>query len=207
MPKIFKTGIVSSEMLSDEIYNIYDTNIYTEPDGSTWIRIAHHNNPANAKFASDDTFSTQVYKDADRWFNVSLCNGLSNAWELMVKQKTTTNATEAKYRWIQYTNPMLTWQFNNTKEANVTKITTSGYSTASSYGGAYILNSNTYICINNGTNGNWFGAFGCWGVFGGGIPGYGGSAVTTGYMDLYLRVGLNTSFNSTLLKSQELIEI
>lgn len=210
---IKKSGIIETEFFTEFIANAFDKTTYVEPDGSAWIRIVHHNAPKTSRFASSNTFASQVYLDADRWFNASLCNYLSGSWELMVKQMTTSGGTEVKYRWIQTVNPMTTGQFEATKAANVTKITTSGYTNASAYGGCYILNNNTYLCCNNGTSGNWFGAFGCWNVWNEGLPGYGGSAVTTGYMDLYLRIdntkaNLNTtSFGNGFIKSKEIIEI
>ena len=211
---IKKSGIIETELFTEFIANAFDTTTYVEPDGSAWIRIAHHNHPDTKRFAQTDSFTTQVYKEADVWFNVSLCNYLSGSWELMVKQATTAGGTEYKWRWIQSVNPMSTGQFEATKAANVTKITTSGYSNASSYGGCYaLINSNTYLCCNNGTNGNWFGSFGCWTLYQGGMPGYSGTIVTTGYMDLYLRIdnakaNLNaSSFGTNYIKSKEIIEI
>ena len=44
------------------------------------------------------------------------------------------------------------------------------------------------MVIANNSNGNWFGAFGCWTAYSGGIPGYPNNVVTSGYMDLYVRV-------------------
>lgn len=210
--KITKNGIALTDCHSEFIVNTFDTNTYVEPDGSVWIRIVHHNNPAAARFASTDTFISQVYGSVDIWFNASLCNYLSGSWELMVKQMPATGGTEVKYRWIQSVNPMTSGQFEATKAANVTKITTTGYSNASSYGGAYVLNNNTYICCNSGTNGNWFGAFGAWGTYSSGIPGYAGAAITTGYMDLYLRIDSKanlsqTSIGSNFIKTKEFIEI
>jgi len=70
----------------------YDSNIYFEPDGSTWVHLFHHNNPASVKFASSDTFTTSVYKDADRWFNFEVCNYV-NTWELLSIVKRTSTDT------------------------------------------------------------------------------------------------------------------
>ena len=210
---ITKQGIITSSQFTEFISNTYDTNVYIEPDGSAWIRIVHHNHPDTSRFASDASFGTQVYVSADVWFNAALCNYLSGTWELMVKQMTTSGGTEAKYRWIQSVNPMTTGQFEATKAANVTKITTSGYSNPSSYGGCYILNSNnTYLCCNNGTNGNWFGAFGCKVLYQGGLPGYAGVIVTTGYLDLYLRIDSKsnlsqTSIDKNFIKAHSILEI
>ena len=44
---ISKQGIISASEFSEIPVNPYDTTIYTEPDGSNWIRIFHHNNPAD----------------------------------------------------------------------------------------------------------------------------------------------------------------
>ena len=176
----------------------YDINIYTESDGSKWRRIAHQNNPTSYKFASNNTFSTGVYIDANRWFDVDYCNQLTS-FELMIKQKATSSSTEEKYRWIQSYNPM-TATFAQVAAANVTKITTAGYST-SSYGGLYPINSNTYLCANNGTQGNWWGAVGSWNAHQGGIPAWNGVIVTTGYVDLYVRVtdaNISNSWSSTI---------
>ncbi|MBQ0112772.1 MAG: hypothetical protein KBT03_06560 [Bacteroidales bacterium] len=184
---VYKNGIVQG-VFSSTLMCKYDPNFYVEPDGSVWIRIFHHNNPASKLFASTDTFATSVYKDADRWFNVSLCDQVDN-WEMMVKQKSTVNDAEVKHRWIQQTNPMGgTWQEVNPSSSLITRITTSGYSTSTVGGGIYRLNSYTYLCIANASNGNWFGAIGCWNVWNNGIPAYPNTGVTTGYMDLYLRV-------------------
>ena len=203
-----KNDVISAELFTELVANVYDTNFYTEPDGSIWIRIFHHNNPAGGRFASSDPFDKQVYKDADKWFNVALCDQIkSGKWELMVKQKTTSDATETKWRWIQSTNPMA-GSYNDVKAANVTKITTSGYSVSDVAGGAYKARNQTYIVIANANSGNWFGAIGAWGEYNGGIPGYPNTTVTTGYMDLYLRVDYSTaSFGKKYVKGREIIEI
>lgn len=184
--QICKNGNANANGFSNSILNNYDTNFYVEPDGSVWIRVAHHNNPANAKFANTNSFSSCVYLDTDRWFNVSLCNVNTNSkWELMYKQKQLATSTEEKYRFIQTVNPMKA-NFEQTKATNVTKIT-DGYNT-SSYGGVFYLNSNSYLVGNNGSATNWFGAIGCWSTWNNGIPGYNGNGIKTGYIDLYYRV-------------------
>lgn len=68
-----------------EAYIKYDNELYYEDDGSMWVRLFHHNNPASAQFSSSDTFTTGVWKDKNRWFNMGFCNNV-NKWELMVKQ-------------------------------------------------------------------------------------------------------------------------
>ena len=203
-----KTGIIKSNEFSDFAQNIYDRTIYIEPDNSTWMRIAHHNNPAAALFSSGNSFDTRVYLDSNRWFMVSLCDQIkSGKWELMVKQKTTSDAAETKWRWIQSTNPMA-GSYNDVKAANVTKNSSSGYSVSDVAGGIYKFNSNTYLVIANASNGNWYGAIGAWNAYNGGIPGYPNTTVTTGYMDLYLRVdSIIASIGNIFVKGNEIIEI
>lgn len=189
---IKKNGIINEKVFTETLSCQYDTNYYVEPDGSVWIRIFHHNNPASGLFASTDSFTTSVYKDANRWFNVSLCNNISGTWELMIKQKLTISDAETKYRWSQKTNPMLgSYADVAPTSSNIVKNTSSGYSTTS--GGIYKLNSNTYLVVANQNNGNWFGAIGAWSEYQGGIPGYPNTAITTGYMDLYLRIDVKSN--------------
>lgn len=210
MTSITQQGIASTSSFAESFLNPYDLETYTEPDGSAWIKIIHHNNPTNAKFASTNTFTTSVYLDTDRWFYGSLFNQITNEkYELMLKQKTTSSATEAKYRWIQTVNPM-TATYDQTKAANVTKITTTGYSNIAAYGGVFLRNGNTWLAVNDGSSsGDWMGALGCWAAWNGGIPGWGG-AVTSGYMDLYLRVDnqvlANASVFDTHIQATEFIE-
>lgn len=172
----------------------YDTTVYTESDGSKWIRLVHHNNPAsNGVFSSSDTFATGVYKDSNRWYDAEPALARAQTYEFMVKQKTTSDASEVKYRWIQNVNP-LTAVYTDVTKTKVTRITTSGY-TDGGLGGIYKYsntngNSYTRLAIANDSTSNWFGAFGSWETYQGGIPGYPNTAITSGYMDLYLRINV-----------------
>lgn len=170
-----------------EITNDYDTTIYREVDNSLWLRIFHHNNPAsNGLFSSSDNFTNPIYKDANRWSNLQLLNQMTDSWELMVKQKATSSSSEMTYRWIQNVNPY-TAVYNDVTSNTVIKINVPS-DAISAIGGMYHIGSSTYFCITNGSNGNWFGAIGAWSNYSGGIPGYPNTGVTTGYLDLYLRI-------------------
>lgn len=194
-----KNGVISEQAFSQALASHYDPMFYAEPDGTVWVRIFHHNNPASYLFATTDSFTTSVYKDANRWFNVSLCNLVSGSWELMIKQTATAGATEVKYRWVQKTNPM-TATFADIAAANITRNTSTGY-TNFSWGGLYKMASgSTYLCANNGTNGNWWGAVGACSNYQGGIPAWGGIVVTTGYEDVYLRIDNVTNSKATKTK-------
>lgn len=180
-------------------------NIITEPDGSKWVQLFHHNNPTGGLFSSTDIFATGIYKDTNKWFNMNLCNKF-NKWEILFKQKTTSDGTEEKYRWIQTVNPMIA-TFDQTKAADVTFVTTEGYTTpGSSYGGLWYKNASTYLSANNSYNTNWFGAVGSWTAWNGGTPGYDGKVVSSGYMDVYLRIDNDSitddALNRLLIKNE-----
>lgn len=188
---ITKEGLVKASGFSEKFINPYDLEYYVEPDNSVWIRIIHHNTPASSRFSSTDTFDSSVYYDTNKWFYASLVNKITNGtYEFMIKQKATSDGTEVKYRWIQSKNPF-TAAYGDVDAADVTKITTSGYSTSGTFGGIYKKSSlaNTYFTANDGaSSSNWWGAFGCWAAYQGGIPGWNQTVITTGYLDLYLRI-------------------
>lgn len=208
---INKQGIVNFNETAEFLVNEFDLENYRESDGSIWIRVFHHNNPSGGLFASTDNFNAPLYKDANRWFNCQLFNQITNGkWELMVKQALTSSATETKYRWIQTVNPY-TATFAQTSKDNVTKITTSGYSTNANAGGMYKMNSNTFFVINNSSSGNWFGAIGSWTAHQSGIPSYPNTVVTSGYFDLYLRLDSSNIVNEAIIgknyiRAKQLIE-
>lgn len=165
-----------------------ETNLneyHIEPDGSIWEHVFHHNNPANNKFASSDTFASGVYKNANAWFNFQICNELTS-WEILLIQNKENYSPIQKFRWIQQANP-LTATYNDVTADSITRISTTGYTTCS-WGGLYKKNSSTYLCANNGNSSNWWGAIGAWGSYQGGIPCWNGITPITGCVDVYIRV-------------------
>lgn len=183
--QLTKQGIIQAEQFSEFLISPYDNTIKIESDGSLWTHIFHHNAPVSNLFASTDNFTSALYKNENLWFVFSICSNV-NKWELLVIQSSTAGATEKKIRWIQQYNPM-TATFDNVAKANITYITGSEYST-STWGGLYRKGGNTYLCANNGTNGNWWGATGCWTAYQGGLPAFFGEICSTGYYDIYLRI-------------------
>lgn len=194
-----------------DLKNKFDGNIYEEPDGSKWIRVCHHNNPSSYLFSSGNDFANSVYVDSNRWFNMEVCNYL-NSWEIMIKQTLTSGGTEYKYRWTQPKNPM-TAVYGDVDKADVTYNTSSGY-TSTTYGGMYKNGGKAYLTANSGTNGNWWGATGCWSDYDG-IPAWNGQIVSTGYYDVYVRIDNTTitdsgtnfkSFNKGTVYAKNIIE-
>jgi hypothetical protein len=203
---ITKQGLIETDGIYENGYQSilqYDKNIYTEPDGSTWVHVFHHNNPSGGRFTNSTAdWSNGVYIDENRWYDVEKMFYNLVKYEFMVKQKTTSDATENKWRWVQNINPMdATWATVGT-DACVYN-TSSGYATSNYKKGMYIFKtSDLHMCIANNTNGNWYGGIGAAAAFNGGIPGYPNTTVTTGYIDLYVRVYLpakiiqNTGFSA-----------
>lgn len=188
--RVDEQGLVHSGLLSsdsDLIKLLYDKKLHIEPDGSVWAHIYHHNRPDLGSFSSTDDFANSVKIDDNRWFNATeIVNSFSSEWEFLIIYNFTQGGTVYKERWIQTKNPE-TAVFGDVDAADITRVTGNGYRTGT-WGGLYKKNSSAYWVMNNGTNGNWWGATGSFSIYQGGIPGYGGSITTTGCNDLYIRI-------------------
>lgn len=177
----------------------YDGKLYVEPDGSMWVRIVRQNNPASYRFTQGDAFESGIYRNSgNTWANLEIMN-LVSSWEFMVKQKRESTSPEVKYRWLQYKNP-LSASFADVGWANITKNGTEGYASFNTGGIYKVDGANTYLCTNNGTSGNWWGALCAISGYQGGIPGWGDATVetalvTTGYTDLYIRIDSTQPFS------------
>lgn len=186
--------------------------VHTEPDGSKWLHVFHHNNPAAQLFASNDDFENGVYKNKDMWFFVNYCKSFTK-WEFLWIQNIESTSSITKYRWIQSVSPFGT-SYDAVKPSAVTRITTSGY-TDGTFGGLWRIKSGTYLCIANNNSGNWFGATGSWTAHGGGTPGYPNTSVISGCMDLYIRIdnttvpedSITTKIRKDSIQSVNFIEI
>lgn len=176
---ITKEGIFAETNLNE--YHI-------EPDDSVWEHVYHHVNPAANIFASSDPFTTGVYKNKDMWFNFQICNELTS-WEFLLIQNAAVTNNSSKFRWVQTKNP-LTAAYADVAAANITKNTSTGY-TSFSHGGLYHFGTNTYLCTNNGSTSNWWGAIGAWSRHQNGIPCWNGVVVLSGQVDVYVRVDNN----------------
>lgn len=184
---ITKTGQIKDNLFEE---------FYIEPDGSIWELVFVHNRPAENKFNSADPFTTGFSTDMNLFFNFNICNNLTS-WEFLIIQADTYAATPLKRRWVQTANP-LTATFADVAAANVTKNTSAGYS-SDTWGGLYkINNSNTFLCANNGTSGNWWGATGSKVFYQGGIPAWFGKIVKDGYVLIYVRVDEQLKNNAKL---------
>ena len=163
------------------------SEIVTLEDGSYWIQVQHHNNKGGANlFSNSDDFANKfVWHNSECWcaFNLIKSMGLYNGkYEFMALDGS--DPTLKIKRWTQTINPF-TATYNDVKPgSNNVKYIVGG---TGNNGGMYLFNSETYFVVTNYTNGNWYGAFGCWKAHYGGIPGF-DNAVTTSILDLYVRV-------------------
>lgn len=204
-----KCGIVHSKSFS-ELPAYFDSNVYIEEiDNSLWLRIFHHNNPVtNGRFSTSDPFTQSFYKNANLWWNMPFCNYIDK-WEILIKQKKTSTGDLLKYRWVQSANPM---------EATFNEVSPDKTRVELSWGDEYLYNkdvggirklnsSNAYLAASYGSDASLFyGAIGCITAFQTGIPAYGetanaaSSAITTGFLDLYIRID-NVNFSKFNIKA------
>ena len=107
----------------------------------------------------------------------------------------------------------MTAAYADVAAASITKITTSGYVTpATNFGGLYKANNKSYILCSDGTASDYWCDIGGWTAYQGGIPGYNQKVITTGYIDLYLRIDnlpllTKASIYNNGLSTNEIIEI
>ena len=177
----------------------WDTNNYT-----VWRLLVNHNNPASNLFSSSDNFNTCFSRSNLTWELPLISKLLDTRYEFMIYQRQQSGSGSAeKYRWVQYINPYDA-VFGDVDAADVSKVTSTGYTVSgSNYGGIYkINNSNSFMVANNGTNGNWWGAIGAQTAFQGGIPGYDGKVITTGFLNLYIRID-NLRKNFEIFKDRD----
>lgn len=188
---------------------------HVEPDNSIWYKIGIHNNPLkNGCFSSSDDFVNGVFYGPNKWIQAGILNQLSK-WEFLWIQQVNEKHPILKWRWVQKVNPIGA-SFATTKAADVTYNTSNGYSRVdSSIGGLYTSSGNAYFVINNGVEGNWFGALGCWAY--GWVPGhpaddYTDAYVNYGFMELFVRVDTHPTLlkrmgDSSIATANEFYEI
>lgn len=209
---IQKNGVLNISTIYENAYqNLlqYDKNLHVEPDGSIWAHVFHHNNPANSKFTNTaGDWADGVYLDDDRWYDLDrILNSLPH-WEFLHIQKLTTTAAVTKYRWTQKTNPLLATWATVAADYCQYKTATDGYNTSPYNKGMYLMKSSQlHMCIANASNGNWYGGIGVASAYNGGIPGYPNTTVTTGCIDLYIRIDTPTKIlKERGMSTQQLIE-
>ena len=187
-----KTGVVTARNITEIVPNLhYDKNVYREPDGSLWVKIAMYNDPdTNGIFEQTDDFPHGVYKNASVWYDAEQVIANLSTYEFLVIQQATVGNTVFKHRWVQTINPLTAVYADVTPSSeNITRVTTSGYSDSTTGGGMFLKNSYTRLCIADSASGHYYGAFGTWTLSSDKVPGYPGHTnISTGFLELYARI-------------------
>lgn len=185
--------------------------IITLPDGSQWAQIVHHNvKDGGNLFSSSNDYTKFVYNNSECWAAFPLIKTVTRPasnYEFLVLQEVGHTNTYEQYRFAQPKSPFDSgWADVNPSSGNITH-----YDSAT-YGGAYIMNSNVYMCFANGSNGNWFGcaAKALWGGTAGTngyIPGYNGEQVA-GWQKVYIRIiNPNANIRNQIITVNDFYEI
>jgi hypothetical protein len=172
-PEIMKTGdAVANNFL--EIGN----RIKTLSDGSIWLHVLHHENPASNMFTENNCWNydngSTLYSAL--WLLQNDVWKYDGKYELLACEKLTSSSSEVQYRWTQTSNP-------------ATTSTATGFQLLSG-----TANKLTDGLANEGTHGcfdiagsNWWCCCGAYSQYQSGVPGFGGT-VTSGSIDLYIRI-------------------
>ena len=170
-------------------------------DGSVFLQILHHNNPASNLFTVSNCW---LNNDENLYSAIILLKNVFKnltEYEFLACEKIESTSTEAKIRWKQTSNPAIS-------------STLSGYTLISGSPGRTVglMNKGTYGCFHNG--GSWWCCCGSYTGYQGGIPGFNG-VVKSGYLDLYIRIseemlkgeiGDNLKFFKKSILSAQIIE-
>ena len=171
-PEIMETGdAVANNFL--EIGN----RIKTLSDGSVWLHVLHHGNPASNLFTAANCWNydngSTLYSAL--WLLKNEEWKYNGKYELLVCEKLTSSSSEAQYRWTQTSNPS-----TSSSITGFTVISGSG-----TYFNRGLLTNGNYGAMHNGNT--WWCCCGSYTAYQGGIPGMNG-VVTTGCLDLYIRI-------------------
>ena len=172
-PEIMKTGdAVAKNFL--ELGN----RIKTLSDGSVWLHVLHHENPASNMFTENNCWNydngSTLYSAL--WLLQNDVWKYNGKYELLACEKLTSSSSEVQYRWTQTSNP-------------ATTSTATGFQLLSG-----TANKLTDGLVNEGTHGcldvagsNWWCCCGAYSQYQSGVPGFGGT-ITSGSLDLYIRI-------------------
>lgn len=200
--KILKTGLVKIDNFIE-----FDNRFKILSNGSVFLQILHHNNPASNLFTTQNcwlNYDPNLFSNLIILKDYPMFNNLS-IYEFLGIEKQTSSSTEKQVRWTQTSNPALSSAIEG-----YTLISGAWYNTS---GNGLRLDDTTYSAMHNSNV--WWGACGCYTPYQGGIPGY-SVVVTSGYLDLYIRIPeeiLNGNFEGFLkffkksILSTQLLEI
>jgi len=182
-PQIRKNGVVETGLIVEGQANKFKAL----SDGSIWVQLLHHNNPASNLFTASNCWNydngTNLYSALFLLKNGDFKNS-QGQYEFLACEKLTSASTETLFRWKQTSNPSVS--------STITGF--SAISGSSFYNYRGLLTNGNYGCMHNGST--WWGCCGSYTPYQGGIPGF-SNIITSGYLDLYVRVTENTVKGAT----------
>lgn len=182
-PQIGKNGVVKSDLFVEG----QSKKFRVLSDGSIWVQLLHHNNPASNLFTASNCWNydngTNLYSALFLLKNGDFKNS-QGQYEFLACEKLTSASTETLFRWKQTSNPSVS--------STITGF--SAISGSSSYNYRGLLTNGNYGCMHNGST--WWGCCGSYTPYQGGTPGF-SNVITSGYLDLYVRVTENTVKGAT----------
>ena len=180
-------GIASSHTINELDFNSSDPNKKILPDGSTWLRIFHHNNHSGTVLFNSESEAMNC-NTSDKYSALYLLEYYRNesgSFEFMAIQPELSKDTI--YRWKQSNNP-------------TNSSSTQGYINITNGEGGLVKCSGNTLCAKTSTTDNWWCAIGSQAKYGDGIPGFGNKTVTES-LDLYVRVNNSESNKLKIFKN------
>lgn len=172
---IKKTGVVGVKNLIEP-----SDNLILMPDGSVFLRLLRHNNPASKIFTKYNCWlnssDTDLYSSLILLKNADWMKNLSE-YEFLAFEKLTSSGTEAQVRWKQTSNPATTSSATGFQLVSGT----------AQYLTAGLANAGTHGCFDVDDANKWWCCCGCYEAYQGGIPGFNG-VITTGYIELFVKI-------------------
>lgn len=171
---IEKTGIVGVKNLIE-----YNDSLKLMPDGSVFLKLLRHNNPASKLFTEDNCWLNS--SDPDLYSSLILLKNIDwmknlETYEFLACEKLTSSDSETRVRWTQTSNPALTSTATGyTLVSGSAEKLTNGLANAGTHG-CFDVSGNYYWCC-----------CGSYTAYQGGSPGFNG-VVKTGYTELYIRI-------------------
>ena len=173
-----------SKMLTENLQGI------TLNDGSTWVKLMHHNNPAANLFTTSNCKNNEAENLYSKLYLIETDANFKSTdgyYEYLVKEKATSASTETTIRMKQTSNPATT--------STITGVVIVDAGTAPTARLIGLKHNGSSAYMHNGSS--WWCAVGAWNRYNGGIPGF-LDTVTSGYLDFYMRIDSGTYGNSKI---------
>lgn len=172
---IEKTGVVGVKNFIEP-----SDNLRLMPDGSVFLKLLRHNNPASKLFTENNCWlnssDPDLYSSLILLKNINWMKNLSE-YEFLACEKLTSSGTETQVRWKQTSNPATTSSATGFLLVSGTaQYLTAGLANAGTHGCFDVDDANKYWCC-----------CGSYSTYQDGVPGFTG-VVTTGYIELFIRI-------------------